>query len=292
MTRGHTLRPVLHPCSLPVPHLWSVAIAAWLVTLQAAQMSPNSLATRRDHLQRTARALGGSPWRVTGERLLEWAAGQRWSPETRRSVYASLRSFYGWGVQSRHCRVSPADALPKVKAAPPRPRPTPELIYRAAWAAGDDRDRLILDLAAQLGMRRAEIAQVHADDISPALIGCTLAAHGKGGKDRDLPLLEPLLGRVVAACRAGDGWAFPGDVDGHLSAQRVGNLASRLMPRGWTLHTLRHRAGTVAFAGDRDLLAVMEMLGHASVATTQRYVRPPADGVRRAVEFASGLRVA
>lgn len=133
---------------------------------------------------------------------------------------------------------------------------------------------------------------MHADDISPALIGCTLVAHGKGGKDRDLPLLEPLLGRVVAACRAGDGWAFPGDVDGHLSAQRVGNLASRLMPRGWTLHTLRHRAGTVAFAGDRDLLAVMEMLGHASVATTQRYVRPPADGVRRAVEFASGLRVA
>lgn len=291
MRRGHTLPPVsLHPCTLPVPALWQVAIAAWLLTLQAAQLSPATLVTRRDHLQRAARALGGDPWATTADQLLGWVAVQDWQRETRRSIYASLRGFWRWGVQVGHCLASPADALPKVQAAAAVPRPTPEAIYAAAWQAGDERDRLILDLAAQLGMRRNEIAQVHEQDVSPALIGSTLTAHGKGGKDRDLPLLEPLLSRVAAACRAGGGWAFPGDKDGHLSAQRVGNLASRLMPPGWTLHTLRHRAGTVAFAGDRDLLAVQRFLGHVSVATTQRYVEPPADGVRRAVEYASGLR--
>lgn len=267
-----------------------MAIAAWMLSLRAAQLSPNTLATRKDHLQRAARALGGDPWSTPAEQLLGWVAAQDWKRETRRSVYASLRSFWRWGVRAGLCEVSPAEALPKVKAAVATPRPTPEAIYSAAWKAGDERDRLILDLAAQLGMRRNEIALVHERDISPALIGSTLVAHGKGGKDRDLPLLEPLLGRVEAACRAGGGWAFPGDKDGHLSAQRVGNLASRLMPAGWTLHTLRHRAGTVAYAGGAGLLDVMEMLGHVSVATTQRYVKPPADGVRRAVEVTSGLR--
>lgn len=290
MNRGNTLPRVPHPCTLPVPVLWRVAIAAWMITLQAAQLSPASLTTRRDHLQRAARALGGDPWATTAGELLEWVASQDWKRETRRSVYASLRAFWRWGVSEGLCSGSPADSLPKVPAAAATPRPTPEAIYVAAWQAGDERDRLILDLAAQLGMRRAEIAQVHERDISPALIGSTLVAHGKGRKDRDLPLLEPLLGRVEAACKAGGGWAFPGDVDGHLSAQRVGNLASRLMPAGWTLHTLRHRAGTVAFAGDRDLISVQRFLGHVSVATTQRYVEPPADGVRRAVEYASGLR--
>lgn len=292
MNRGNTLPRVPHPCTLPVPALWQVAIAAWMITLQAAQLSPASLTTRRDHLQRAARALGGDPWATTAGDLLEWVAGQDWKRETRRSVYASLRSFWRWGVRAGYCPVSPADALPRVPAAPASPRPTPEAIYAAARRAGDDRDRLILDLAAQLGMRRAEIAQVHERDVTPALIGSTLLAHGKGGRPRELPLLEPLLGRVLAACTASGGWAFPGDADGHLSAQRVGNLASRLMPPGWTLHTLRHRAGTIAYAGGVGLLEVSEFLGHVSVATTQRYVRPPAGGVRRAVEVTSGLRLA
>lgn len=278
------------PRAKPVPPAWQQPITTWLTSLQAGGASPNTLTTRRDHLQRAARALGGSPWSVTAAQVLAWAGSQDWRRETRRSVYASLRSFWRWAQAAGLCTASPAADLPRVRPEPANPRPTPEAIYRDAWDAADARQRLILDLAAHLGMRRGEIALVHQRDLHPDLLGWALTVHGKGGKDRQTPIPDELRRRVIVAALAGGGWAFPGDVDGHLSAQRVGNLASMLMPPGWTLHTLRHRAGTIAYAGGCGLLEVQEFLGHASVATTQRYVKPPAGGVRRAVEYASGMR--
>jgi integrase len=245
------------------------------------------MTTRRDHLQRAARALGGDPWAVTSEALLAWVGVQPWARETRRSVYASLRSFYRWGVRAGRCPSSPAEDLPKVRAADACPRPTPERVYRHAERVADERERLILQLAAQTGLRRAEIARVHRTDLLDDLVGRSLVVHGKGGRDRIVPLPGPLAIAVERACIAGGGWAFPGRDHGHLSAQRVGIIASRLLPEGWTLHTLRHRFATTAYAAERDLIAVQRLLGHASVATTQRYVAPPDDALRRAVTAAA-----
>jgi len=66
----------------------------------------------------------------------------------------------------------------------------------------------------------------------------------------------------------------------------VGRIMSDALggPRsGWTAHTLRHRFATRAYAGDRDILSVQQLLGHSSVATTQRYTAPPDDALRKAV---------
>ena len=55
------------------------------------------------------------------------------------------------------------------------------------------------------------------------------------------------------------------------------------MPVGWSMHSLRHRFATVAYAHDRDLLTVQALLGHASPGTTQRYVVAPGEAARRTV---------
>ena len=75
---------------------------------------------------------------------------------------------------------------------------------------------------------------------------------------------------VRLAC--GGGWMLPGQINGHLSARRVGELAAEALPAPWTLHTLRHRFATRAYDATGDLVTVSRLLGHASVATTQRYV--------------------
>lgn len=129
-------------------------------------------------------------------------------------------------------------------------------------------------------MRRGEVARVHSSDLTPDLTGWTLRVHGKGSRERDVPLPDSLA-RALRGLPVG--FAFPGAVDGHLSAAWVGRLVSRMLPVGVTMHQLRHLCATELHDDTRDLIAVQQLLGHASVATTQRYVRPNADRVRRMV---------
>lgn len=79
------------------------------------------------------------------------------------------------------------------------------------------------------------------------------------------------------------GWLFPNGLGGHLTPGHVGRLASAALPDGWTLHTCRHRAGTDWYSVARDIRAVQELLGHASVATTQLYTQIQDDALITAV---------
>lgn len=108
-----------------------------------------------------------------------------------------------------------------------------------------------------------------------------LRVQGKGGRVRVLPMSDGLAARVRA--EAGAGYLFPGAIGGHVSPDWVGRLVGRSLPQGWSMHSLRHRFATVAYHHDRDLLTVQGLLGHASPATTQRYVRPPGEAARRTV---------
>lgn len=141
--------------------------------------------------------------------------------------------------------------------------------------------RLILRLAAEVGLRRAEIASIHSHDLVDDLLGWSLVVHGKGGRERVVPLPTPLALELHAR---GSGWVFPGADHGHLSPRWVGKLAARVMPEGWTIHTLRHRFATRAYGLDRDLLVVQTLLGHASPVTTRRYVAIGEDRLRATVQ--------
>jgi integrase len=155
-------------------------------------------------------------------------------------------------------------------------------VYANALGIADPRTRTILRLAAELGMRRFEIAQINTRDLAEDLFGPTLRVHGKGHKVRILPIPTDLAKRIEEAA----GWLFPGNENGHLSARRVGELGRDALTEGWTLHTLRHRFATRAHRATADLLSVQRLLGHSSPATTQRYIARDMERLRNVMAAA------
>lgn len=260
---------------------WGPAIAGYLHHLGAGGVAVTSRNLRAAHLRRLAIDLGGDPWEVTGDQLVAWLGGQAWRRNTTRSYGQSVRSFYRWGHQVGHVATDPAALLPSVAQATPRPRPAPEAAYRAALLAAEPRVALMVRLAGQLGLRRGEVCRVHADDVQPDLVGWSLLVHGKGDRQRTVPMPDDLAQDVLAA--AAGGYLFPGGVGGHLGPERVGKLVGQVLPAGVSMHQLRHRFATRAYLVDTDLPVVQQLLGHASPGTTMAYVAVPGEALRRTV---------
>lgn len=266
----------------PVPAAWVAAVDEFLTALRAGGTPATTAATRRAHLHRVARGLGGSPWQVDGDRLVAWCGRQDWATETRRGVRGSLLAFYRWAVAAGRTETNPAEALPTVRPAPPCPRPAGEAEYaRALLAARKPAHRLMLRLAAEAGLRRAEVAAVHSRDLVEDLEGWSLWVHGKGGRDRLVPLSASLAAELRGHVERG--FLFPGAAGGHLSPRWVGKIVADLLPGETTMHQLRHRFATRAYGVDRDTFTVQQLLGHASPATTRRYVVVPDDRLRATV---------
>jgi integrase len=277
----------IHSQSYLLPQPWEIAIGDWLTWLTAAGVSPATLRTRRGHIRSVARVLGAPAPAAVGETDLIGILGRPGqSNEHRRGLRASLRSFYRWLLITGQCEDNPAEALPHVVIGPPTAKPATDAIWRGILEAADERTALMARLACEAGLRRAEVAQVHSDDLIDDVDGVALIVHGKGGKQRTLPLTDALGLAITAALPAEGGYLFPGQMDGHLSPQYVGKLVSAVMPPGWSMHKLRHRFATRGYLGTRDIRAVQEALGHASVATTQRYTAVSSAEVRRVSEAA------
>lgn len=263
---------------------WLPAIDDYLTFLLSDGCLDSTVVTRRQQLGLVARQVGGQPFAVTGPELRAWFEAMRAqvANDTARGRRTALRGFYRWAVDhERMPGPSPALAIPRVQPTPARPKPAPDDVWLLAWSAADERVRLALDLAGNHGLRRCEIVQVHPTrDLVRDLDGWSLWVHGKGGKLRMVPLTTSCAKQLRDV---GAGWAFPGAVDGHLSARWLGKLVNRLLSQAYTIHKLRHRAGTRWYresAGDVRLVA--DLLGHGDVKVTMIYTKPD-DGRRRAV---------
>jgi site-specific recombinase XerD len=264
---------------------WQASITTWEGWLRAANRPETTIYLRLYHLRRFA---GDHPkvhpWEMTLDLLIVWLAEFKWKAETRRSYRSSLRQFYTWGHLTGRINGNPAALLPAVTPPRGRPRPAPDGIFLVALCKAGERERLMLRLAAHTGLRRGEIAKVHTDDLEADLDGWSLRVVGKGGKVRLVPLLDDLVSEIQL-CPGG--YLFPGKIDGHLSPSYVGKLISQLLEGHWTAHTLRHRFAGKAYAAERDIRAVQELLGHASVVTTQIYTPVPSGALRSAVAAAA-----
>lgn len=265
---------------------WSAAIAGYSEYQLAMGVMRSSIASRRQQLERVGRIIGvEDPWAVTAQQLLELMAAQPWKPETKRSRRTTLRGFYRWGVESHHLLESPAARLPRVKPSAPNPSPAPDAVYAAALAASGPRERLMLVLAAEHGLRRMEVALVHSRDLVEDLVGWSLVVHGKGGRERMVPLTADA---AITLRTLPPGWAFPGRDDGHLSPRWIGKVITRLLPDRWTMHKLRHRAASRWWeVAEGDVFAVQELLGHADPKTTKVYVKVQSARLRAIVDAAA-----
>lgn len=139
-------------------------------------------------------------------------------------------------------------------------------------------------LSAEAGLRRAEVAQAHTRDLVEDLEGWSLLVHGKGGRERLVPLPHAL---AVELRRLDAGYMFPGSDNGHLSPRWVGKVVGRLLPDGFTMHCNRHRFATRTHDATLDMPLVQELLGHANINTTRAYVAVDRSKLRRAVEAAA-----
>jgi integrase len=153
-------------------------------------------------------------------------------------------------------------------------------------------------LAAYAGLGRAEIAGLQWDDISDGRV----RVRGKGGRVRVVPLLPELAAELTAerarrdASGSGTGyryraglagpWLFPGTRGGPILPDSLGRAALKALGAAYSVHTLRHRFATRAYAGTRDLLAVQQLLGHSKPETTTRYARASAAALVEAVAAA------
>ncbi len=144
------------------------------------------------------------------------------------------------------------------------------------WTA--KRDRALLLLFYGCGLRINEALSL---DLADAPTGGSLRVRGKGGKERLAPLLPVVVEAVadyVAACPllGPGGPLFVGARGGRLNAgvlqRRMREIRVRLgLPETATPHALRHSFATHLLQAGGDLRTIQELLGHASLSTTQRY---------------------
>lgn len=273
-----------------LPQSWDAAIGGWVQWLTSAGASFETIRTRRGIVRAVARrGETDRPADVTSEQLIAMCAAHQWSNDHRRSVRASLINFFDWCVGVGNCVENPARGLPRVPESKPKPRPATDRIWAELLAVAEPRERLMARLAGEAGLRRAEVAKVHRDDLTDDLCGWSLIVKGKGGKQRVVPITDSLAEaiRKYQVGYSSQGYLFPGQIDGHVSPGHVGVLISRLMPEGWSMHKLRHRYASRGYAGTGNIRAVQEALGHASVATTQRYTAVSNREVRAVSEAAA-----
>lgn len=285
----------------PLPQAWDTAIASWVRYLKTGGVSRETIRTRRGHVESAARKTHTRhPNEITTQLLIDTFSQYRWSPEHRRGMRASLIQFFTHCITLGLCADNPAEGLPKVPESQPKPKPAPEWLWEDLLASAPPRELLMIRLAGEGGLRRQEIAKVQRDDVIWDGDGYSLIVHGKGNKQRIVPINDGLAtvlqrgpGEWVPE-DADTGYVFPSTdrwgnvIAKHMSPDRVGRVISALMPKGWTAHKLRHRYATRGFAVTHNLRAVQEALGHASVATTQRYTAVGSRDLRAVAEAVTG----
>jgi integrase/recombinase XerC len=175
---------------------------------------------------------------------------------------------------------------PKLPASVPKPLTVDDAasavdsigdLAKSGWQA--KRDVAILALLYGCGLRLSEALGLSRGE---APLGETLVITGKGRKQRQLPVLPAVrtaVAEYLAACPyavAKDGPLFVGARGGPLSPRLVQRQMQALrgflgLPESATPHALRHSFATHLLGAGGDLRAIQELLGHASLSTTQRY---------------------
>lgn len=253
--------------------------------LRADGLRPNTIVCYTGWPRRLADGTGTDLATVTRAEIRDWIGGQRWQPATHRRVVMALRRFFAWAQAEGVRPDDPAAGIRPAVVHQAGGDPCPDDVLTAALdrASGDDWWRL--RLAAETGLRRAELAAVRSSDVAIVDGQAWLKVCGKGARIRRVPLSPEVAGWLGGL----HGFAFPSH-DGHMHPDSVGRWYRHHL--GLHVHSLRHRFAARAYANGHDLEAVRLVLGHASISTTQHYLHATPDEVVAAASGAwlPGLR--
>jgi len=236
-----------------------------------------------------ARARDASP--ATVRAYLAHLHMERLAKVSAQRALAALRTYFRFLGREGVVGANPA----KVVATPRAPKKLPDVVTAPdlaqllealpATPAGR-RDRAALELLYGSGLRAAELVGLDLDDLD---LGRRLVrVRGKGGKERVVPFGHPAVAAIRAYLPARAGWrAAAADRDpgeplfvnqrgGRLSDRSLRRIVDAAVHRIASIHhlhphTLRHAFATHLLEAGMDLRAIQELLGHASLSTTQRY---------------------
>jgi len=232
------------------------------------------------------------------------------APSSVARAMVSVRSLHRFLVAEGRATADPAAdvAPPRVPQGLPKPLAEDEVTMLLDAVVGDGpverRDRAILELLYGTGMRIGELCGLSHRDLD--FDGAVVRVFGKGAKERLVPLGRPARRALSEWLTAGGRpafvpprWARRGDAEavflnqrgGRLSRQgawaivrRVGDqvgLGDRLSP-----HVLRHSCATHMLDHGADIRVVQELLGHASISTTQVYTKVSTERLRAVYDAA------
>ncbi|MDR1768379.1 MAG: tyrosine recombinase XerC [Propionibacteriaceae bacterium] len=264
------------------------------------------------HLERVDR---GALDDIAAADLRGWLANQRAAGaerSTMRRRVAAVRVFFAWAARTGRVSQNPAVGL---KAAKLDRRLPPTVLESQVAAlmdavadrvnqAGDPlgrasalRDAAIMEVLYSSGIRVSELCGLDLSDIDAAR--GVLRVVGKGDKERSAPVGAPALAALEAwigqrhrlAKTPDSGAVFVGDLGSRIDprvVRRIVHRALALVPDipDFGPHGLRHAMATHLLEGGADLRSVQEMLGHASLATTQLYTHVTADRLKAAFQQA------
>ena len=201
---------------------------------------------------------------------------------------AAIRAFFAWLVRTGQLEINPAELI----ATPKREQRLPfhlnidqmvALVEAPPQQAGDepckDRDTAILELLYSSGLRVSELTNLMIGDVDYA--AGMVRVLGKGSKERIVPVGTAALAaleRYLAERGYPDDKSplFLGSRGGRINRRAVAELVKRWSKTIATFksvspHTLRHTFATHLLEAGADLRSIQELLGHASLSTTQKY---------------------
>jgi integrase/recombinase XerC len=248
--------------------------------MQPADMQPQHV--RRAVAQLHARGLSG---RTVAHMLSAW------------------RSFFGWLARYRGHGANPCVGLRAPKAAKSLPKAlspdgAAQLLNLPATTSAELRDKAMFELFYSSGLRLAELVSLDLSHADAMRRDADVTVTGKGSKTRTVPVgsqaraaIDAWLGVRAELARAGEPALFVGARGERISAgvvrARLGQWARRAgLPVHVHPHVLRHSFATHVLQSSGDLRAVQEMLGHASISTTQVYTHLDFQSLAKAYDAA------
>lgn len=274
----------------PLPAAWSAALEGFETALRDRDASAHTRRAYAGDVEAFARAAGtAAPGEVSTADVRRHLAGLVERGAARRSVgrrLAALRTFFTWAAREGIVEANPARGV----RAPRLDRPLPVFLSEAeaarllempdASTPAGARDRAILEFFYSTGARIAEVVGLSLADID--LAEGVARLRGKGRKDRLAPLGRPAVEalRRWLAVRAGIAKAGEAAVFVNLRGRRLTDRGARLVVDRYlrrlgrpdaSPHALRHSFATHLLDRGADLRSVQEMLGHASLSTTEIY---------------------
>ena len=252
-------------------------IEQWLDWLRSGAVSPATLRLRYYTLRQFARLHPLDT--ATTDDVLAWLRA-RPSAASMATGLSALRSYYRWATLSGRLPADPTLMVRPVRVPVHDMLPVSKGALDRALILSPPKVRFALLLGARAGLRREEIASLHARHVGRDFLHIT----GKGGKSRRIPIhpdLRPYLDDLARA----DTWAFPSHVKPgeHVTPETICRWVSAALGGPWTTHSLRRRFAMSAYEGTHDLRAVQALLGHSSPATTARYIHADDDALTAAV---------